>query len=413
MIDFLTEIIQTIRQNRLRAIMTGFSVAWGIFMLLVLLGAGNGLQHGMENNFKGISTNSMFVWSGQTQIAYDGIKPGRYIQFRNEDYKQMSRQVEGIEYITGRVENMKSVSYEKEYGTTDVQGVTADIGDIVMVNQIGGRHINDVDFNESRKVAVISQPVRKSLYNDKDPIGTYIRVGDIPFLVVGIIENKTRTDERVVYLPLSTMQMVFNEGDRLTSIAIRTNATTSAEAVSIEKNIRKYMAARHHFDPEDKGALGLYNTQDDVSKAQGVFSGIRMFVWIIGIMTIIAGIMGISNIMIILVKERKKEIGIRKALGATPWSIVRLVLSESVFITIISGFLGMVAGMGLLALINVGLESAAQNNERLKFIFYNPTADVGVALSALIVLVLSGLVAGYIPASNAAAIKPIEALQEE
>lgn len=413
MLDFFTEIIQTIKQNRLRAIMTGFSVAWGIFMLLVLLGAGNGLQHGMENNFKGISTNSMFVWGGQTQMAYDGIKPGKYIQFRNEDYKQMAKQVDGIEYITGRVENGKSVSYEREYGTSDVQGVTADIGDIVMVNQIGGRHINDVDFNQSRKVAVISQPVRKSLYGEKDPIGTYIRVGDIPFLVVGIIENKTRTDERVVYLPLSTMQMVYNEGDRLSSIAIRTNAKTSADALKIEKDIRNYIAARHHFNPEDKGAMGVYNTQDDVSKAQGVFSGLRMFIWIIGIMTIIAGIMGISNIMIILVKERKKEIGIRKALGATPWSIVRLVLSESVFITIISGFLGLVAGMGLLALINIFLEQAAQGNDRLKFIFYNPTADVGVAISALIVLVVSGLVAGYIPAANAAAIKPIEALQEE
>ena len=282
-----------------------------------------------------------------------------------------------------------------------------------MVNQIAGRHLNGVDNDQSRKVAVISQPVRKTLFGESDPLGKYVKIGKVSFLVVGVIENKARTEERVIYLPLSTTQIVYNQGDRISSIAIRSNAISAEDAKRIEKDIRKFIAARYHYNPDDLSALGMYNTQEDVSRAQGVFSGIRMFVWIIGIMTIIAGIMGVSNIMIILVKERKKEIGIRKAIGATPWSIIRLVLSESVFITILSGFLGMVVGMGLLALINTILVQAAQGNEQLKFIFYNPTADVGVALSALAVLVLSGLVAGYIPASNAAAIKPIEALQEE
>lgn len=413
MLDFLTEILQTIKQNRLRAVMTGFSVAWGIFMLLILLGAGNGLQHGMENNFMGISTNSMFIWGGQTQIAHEGIKPGKSIQLRNEDYKQMKRQVDGIVNITGIVKNYKDVSYEREYGNFEIQGVNSDINKIVIVNQISGRHINDVDFQEFRKVAVISLPIKKSFFGDKDPLGKYINVGKIPFLVVGVTENKTNVKERVVYLPLSTMQMVFNGADRVSEIAVRTNATTGADAKKIETEIREYLSARHHFSPEDRSAVGVYNTQEDVSKAQGVFSGIRMFVWIIGVMTIFAGIMGISNIMIILVKERKKEIGIRKALGATPWSIIRLVLSESVFITIISGFLGLVAGMGLLALISSVLVQIGQENDRLKNIFYNPTADVWIAISALSVLVVSGLIAGYIPAANAAAIKPIEALQEE
>ncbi len=414
MLDFINEILDTIRQNKLRASMTGFSIAWGIWMLIILLGAGNGLLHGVENRFSGISANSMFLDPGQTQMAYEGIKPGRDIQFRNDDYKSLRSQIPGITHISGRANTFPQVSYGNEYGTFKVEGVLPEVKDIVIVNQLAGRYINEYDINENRKVAVISQPIKKLLFGEKEALGEYVRLGKVSFLVVGVIENRSRIKEKIIYVPLSTAQIVYHMGDKISNIAIRTNAINATDAKKIEDNVRSFIARKHHFNNEDKNAIWIYNALEDMSKAQGIFAGIRLFIWIIGIMTIIAGIMGISNIMIILVKERKKEIGIRKALGATPWSIVKLVLSESLFITIVSGFLGLVAGMGILALVNKALTIAAQGEESmLPKIFYNPTADVWVALSALTVLVVCGLIAGYIPASNAAAIKPIEALQEE
>lgn len=416
MIDYLQEIFSTLKKNRLRATMTGFSVAWGIFMLILLLGSGEGLQNGMENNFKSTSKNALWIWNGNTQIAYDGFKAGRRIQFTDADMETLQKEfADDIENSSGRfyLWGEASITYKKEYGNFSLEGIMPDFIKIQTVTLKDGRYINAPDIDEFRKVAVISYPVQQALFKDEAPIGKYIRVGGVPFLVVGVFDNPTNKEEKRVYLPLSTIRKVFNGSNKLGEMAIATNALTVVDNKRIEEGIIKTLGQRHHISPDDKQALGINNTMEHFKQAQGIFAGIKMFVWVIGIMTILAGIVGVSNIMIILVKERTKEIGIRKAIGATPGSVIRLVLSESVLITALAGFFGLVAGMGILAIASNIIKGMAAQGQEIERAFFNPSADLGVAVSALIILIVAGLIAGYIPARRAAAIRPIEALHDE
>ncbi|MGQ1889404.1 ABC transporter permease [Thermophagus sp. OGC60D27] len=416
MFNSLHEIFSTLRQNKLRAIMTGFSVAWGIFMLILLLGSGNGLQHGMENNFRGVAKNSLWIWSRQTQLAHDGLQAGRRIQFTNEDYNFLVNMFQDdISNISGRFHlwGRGTVTYKDNYGDYDLEGVRPEFKNIQIVDIKQGRYLNEMDMKEFRKVAIISIPVKEALFKDEDPIGKYVRISNVPFMVVGLFENPERRDDEQIYIPVNTAQRVFNGSNRLSELAISTNALTVAENKRIEEAVRTTLMKRHRVAPEDKQAIGSWNTLEHFKQAQGVFRGIRLFVWVIGIMTIIAGIVGVSNIMIILVKERTKEIGIRKAIGATPWSVIRLVLAESVFITTLSGFLGLVFGMGLLSAISIVLQSVAEQSPQVEKIFFNPTANVSVVVAALVVLIIAGLIAGFVPARRAAGIKPIEALHDE
>jgi len=416
MIDYLQEIFSTLKQNRLRAMMTGFSVAWGIFMLILLLGSGKGLENGMEFNFKGTSKNALWVWSRRTQVAHDGLKAGRRINFTVQDGKMIERQFEDdMENFSGRFHlwGDYAVTYGNEYGDFSIEGIMPEFQKIQLVDMVQGRYINHLDIKEYRKSIIISEPVQKHLFKDKEPLGEYIKVNGVPFMVVGTFINPEDKDDKQLYMPLTTTQRVFNGNNRINEMAIATNATTVAENKRIEEEVRNLLIKRHRVSPDDQQAIGIWNTLESFKQAQGVFAGIRMFVWVIGIMTIIAGIVGVSNIMIILVKERTKEIGIRKAIGATPMSIIRLVLSESVFITGLAGFFGLVAGMGLLAGISAILKQVAVENQDVQRAFFNPAADLNVALWALAILVTAGLVAGFIPARKASSIRPIEALHDE
>jgi putative ABC transport system permease protein len=416
MFNSLQEIFSTLKQNKLRAIMTGFSVAWGIFMLILLLGSGNGLQNGMENNYRGTAKNALWIWSRQTQVAHEGLQAGRRIQFTDEDYDMLVNQFDDdISDISGRFRLWGSgtVTYKNEYGDYSLEGVMPGFKNIQIVDIDQGRYINDLDIKQFRKVVILSVPVKKALFNEEDPIGKYIHIDKVPFKVVGTFINPENRDEEQIYIPVKTAQRVFNGSNKLNELAVATNALTVAENKRIEEGIRTTLMEKHRIAPDDKQALGIWNTLEHFKQTQGVFNGIRIFVWVIGIMTIIAGIVGVSNIMIILVKERTKEIGIRKAIGATPWSVIRLVLSESMFITTLSGFLGLVAGMGLMAIVSMILQNLAQNDPGIENTFYNPAADLSVALSALTLLILAGLIAGYVPARRASSIKPIEALHDE
>jgi putative ABC transport system permease protein len=250
------------------------------------------------------------------------------------------------------------------------------------------------------------------LFEDKDPIGEYVKVGGIYFRVIGVIEDPTNKDSKDALIPISTAQMVFNGANRISNFGFTTTASTVEENKRIEEEVKALLARRLHFSPDDQEALYVWNTLDEFKRVQGLFKGIRLFVWVVGIMTIIAGIVGVSNIMIILVKERTKEIGIRKAIGATPFSVIQLVLSESLFITVLAGFIGMLLGMGILYLASQLIDSIAQSSQDILYIFYNPSADFGVAASATVVLIVAGLIAGYVPARKAAAIKPIIALHD-
>jgi len=397
------------KKNRLRTFLTGFSVAWGIFMLIILLGSGNGLENGVKKAFEGDATNTLWINPGQTSTAYKGLKAGRVIQFTNEDYDLISREIPNIYKISGRVNvwQNNTISYNKEYGNFDIIACHPDYGYYETIDITGGRFINEEDIRDFRKSVVIGKPVKDALFKDEDPIGKYIQVSGVPFKVAGVFSDVGGDrDMQRVYIPLSTAQRVFNLGNRIFNVSVVTKDVTVEESREMAEDVRQTLAQKHKFDPEDRRAVFVWNNLEEYKKLMTLFASIRMFIWIIGIGTIIAGVVGVSNIMMIVVKERTQEIGIRKAMGATPWSIVSLVLMESILITAFAGYVGLVMGVGLLELI-----SPAFNNSDT--FFKNPEVDIFIALGATIVMVVSGMLAGFVPARKAAAIQPIEALRYE
>ena len=404
--DKWIEIFSTLRKNKLRTVLTSFSVAWGIFILIVLLGSGNGLQNGVTNQFEQDATNSIWIYRGQTSMAYKGLQPGRRIQFTNEDYDATNREIKGIESISSRLNiwEQKNLSYKNEFGTFDILSVHPGTKKLENVTIEQGRFISDLDISNNRKSVVISYIVRDALFKSEDPIGKYMKINNVPFVVVGVFRDGSDRDNDRVYIPISTAQKIFTGGREIHNLAITIPPDMMNESVEVEEKLRANFAKRHTFNVEDKRAIYINNNVEEFKKFQGLFAGIRIFVWIIGIGTIISGIVGVSNIMIIVVKERTQEIGIRKAIGATPNSIIGLVLLESIFITSVAGYFGLVAGVGLLELLAPHLKSD---------FFMNPEADLRIAIGATVLLIVSGVLAGLIPARRAASIKPIEALREE
>jgi putative ABC transport system permease protein len=407
-IDRWEEIFSVIKKNKLRTFLTGFSVAWGIFMLIILLGSGRGLENGVRQQFESSAVNTLWIWGGETTMAYKGLKPGREINFDNADYDHIKSSVNGIEYIAGRtfVWGGNQISYKGEYGNFDIRSVHPDYGIIERVKIVEGRFINPIDIRQNLKVTTIGTAVKQALFKDKPAVGEYINIKGIPFKVVGIFEDDDgrQDNQRVVYIPISTAQKVFVGEDRVQTLAVTVGSRDVEDSKRMEEDIRTKIANQHSFDKEDKQAMFIWNGVEEFKKFMDLFAAIRLFVWIIGIGTIIAGIVGVSNIMMISVRERTKEIGIRKSLGATPVSIILLILQESVFITGFSGYIGLVLGVGLLELVSPHVQSD---------FFKNPEANIGIAISATVVLVIAGTVAGFIPARRAAAIKPVEALRDE
>lgn len=406
-IDKWQEIISTIRKNKLRTFLTAFSVAWGIFMLIILLGAGNGLQNGVKKGFEQDASNSIWVSPGQTSVAYKGMKPGRRIRFTNDDYDLIKTKIKGQEHISGRyfLRGSSNISYKSEYGAFGVISVHPDYIYIENATIVKGRYINEKDIKYFRKVATIGEPVVKSLFKDEDPIGKYLNVNNVPFKVVGVFTDKNERDQRRLYIPISSAQKVYGGANQIHRLTLTTAPNVTVEqSKKMEAEIRKKLSEKHRFSIEDKRAVYIRNTFEQFKKFLSLFSGIRLFVWIIGIGTIIAGIVGVSNIMMIVVKERTKEIGIRKAIGATPWSIISLIIQEAIVITGFAGYIGLVAGVGLLEFISPHMQSD---------FFSNPEVDFSVAISATILLMICGVVAGLFPAMRAARIKPIVALRDE
>jgi putative ABC transport system permease protein len=415
-VDIWQEIFSTIRKNKLRTFLTGFSVAWGIFMLMVLLGSGNGLQNGVKYEFADNAINIMWLWTGETSVPYQGLKEGREIKFNNQDYDFLTTKAKDIEQVSSRffLRGDITYSYGKEYGSFSTSTCHPSLMDMEKIKLTQGRFINDLDMNEFRKVIVIGEDIRKALFKDADPMGKYIKIGSVPFKVIGVSKDPKSTDNRQAYMPFTTAQRLFNGGDRVHNFTVTTKMVkTTQEAEAIDKEVRAQMAKRHEFDPEDKRAMGSFNMLTEYIRTMKIFAAIKMFVWIIGIGTLIAGIVGVSNIMLILVKERTREIGVRKALGATPGSVIGLVLMESILITTVAGYLGLILGVGLMEMLNFGLEQMFAQGGGNQVFFRNPTVDFTTAVSATLILVVSGALAGYIPARKAANVKPIEALRDE
>jgi putative ABC transport system permease protein len=414
-IDKWQEIFATIKKNKMRTFLTGFSVAWGIFMLMILLGSGNGLSNGVASNFMNDAVNAMWIWTGKTSIAYEGMKTGRNIQLHNDD-QQVVQKVKGVGVISGRYSlRTTRYSFGKESGEYNTITCTPEVQLVENTKVEKGRFINQIDMQQNRKVVVIGEDIREALFKDTEAIGEYVNVNMVPFKVVGVCTEPGSSQSRNAYMPLSTAQMIFNGSNRLHNLALTINANSVEEAKSIEEQIRMQLGKQHKFDPKDESAIGLYNKLENYIQTMKIFQAITIFIWIIGIGTLIAGIVGVSNIMLIVVKERTKEIGIRKALGASPASVIGLILMESTMITTLAGYIGLVLGTGLMELLNYLMTQSAspQAADQGDTLFLNPTVDFNIAVSATLLLIVAGMIAGYIPAKRAASIKPIVALRDE
>lgn len=405
-LDKWQEIFETIRKNKLRTILTGFSVSWGIFMLIILLGSGNGLQNGVLNQFQADAVNSLWIYSGRTSMPFNGMKAGRRIQFTNEDYQKTKDSGLDVDKISSRYSIFRNsqISYKTEFVNYNIIAVHPDTETLESTSNLKGRFLNDIDVKNFRKVVAISTVVEEALFKREEPIGKYVKINGIPFQVIGVFTDYSERDLQRVYVPISTAQKVFNGANRISNMSFTTNTPDIESLQAMEQQLRKSFASRHKFDLTDRRAMWINNNMENYQRTMALFSGIRIFVWIIGVFTIIAGIVGVSNIMIIVVRERTKEIGIRKALGATPSSIVSLVLLESVLITSTAGYIGLVLGVILLEVL--------APHTQIEF-FMNPSVDLSVGIQATLVLVFAGLLAGFFPAWKAAKVMPIEALAHE
>ena len=421
--DFFEEIFISISKNKLRTFLTGFSIAWGIFMLIVLLASGNGLKNGMLENFSFMSTNSLTLYPGVTSLTYNGMQKSRKINFKNDDtdfIKEISSNSIDKVIPVIRVHN-KIISYKTEYIKTGIRGSVPDILSLSsqFICNSKGRNINETDISEKRKVILIHEKTEKSLFrNKKSCIGEYINVDNIPFKIIGVYNDFSGCDNNhTVIIPISTAASIFSPSGIINDISIElAGVDTQKENEELEMLIRNRLGVKHQCDSNDKNALWIWNRLSDYLKTKGIFNGLTLFVWIIGIGTLIAGVVGVSNIMLITVKERTHEFGIRKALGATPFSILALVLTESVLITAVFGYIGMIIGIGLTEIVNYIIEQQSNGatgaNDNMS-VFKNPTVDLGIIFISNGILIIAGLIAGYIPAKRAVSIKPIDALRGE
>lgn len=402
-----SEIFSTIRANKLRTFLTAFSVAWGIFMLIILLGSGQGLRNGAEQQFQSDAVNSIWINGGTTSKAYGGFQPGRDVQLRNEDYKFIRRQNAGLDHITSSYDgrNIRTLNYGKNNGAFTVRSCMPDHDYMENCTVVSGRFINDNDITSYRKVCVMGKPVQDALFEKEDPVGKYVNVDGIPFKVIGTFTDPGRGDNERIYIPVSTAQRAFNGQDKLSVIWVSTGGATVDESEKMAKDIKHLLAKKYNFDPDDEEAVNVWNNTIEYVRIMDMLGNIRVFIWVIGIGTLIAGIVGVSNIMMIAVKERTKEIGVRKAIGATPWSIISMILQESVLITAVAGYIGLMAGVGLLELARKFMPASD--------FFRNPEVNINVAVSAVVLLIFAGALAGFVPALRAARIEPIEALRDE
>ncbi|MCC9018443.1 MULTISPECIES: ABC transporter permease [Flavobacterium] len=417
--DNWDEILQALTANVFRTILTAFGVFWGIFILVILLAAGNGLENGVKKGFDGIATNTMFMWSQTTTKAYKGLPKVRRYDFRNSDVAALKSALPDLVYVSPRNQlgDFNGTNNVVRGTKTSAFTIYGDYPELIKqqpMDIIKGRFVNQQDILERRKVAVIGKGVTNELYGkEEEAIGTYVKINGINFMVVGVYKSKQQggnaeQEQKNIFIPFTTFQQAFNFGDKVGWMALTAKDGTSI--TDLKPKILEKIKALHSVNPADERAVGNFDLYEQYNKVQSLFNILKIIAYFVGTLVLISGVIGISNIMLIVVKERTKEIGIRRALGATPAAIRGQILSESIFLTIISGMLGIAVATGIIALLNMALASMPPDSNTM---FANPSVDLGVVFVALIILVGSGLLAGFIPAQTAINVKPVDALRTE
>lgn len=413
-IDRWQEIFETIHKNKLRTFLTGLSVASGIFILVILLGFGRGMENGIRKEFEADATNRIWVWTQNTTKEFKGLNPGRRIRMKNDNFDYISQNFKDqIEFRSGvfRVSWGTTINYKKESVSYGIQGIYPNYQQIENQSIVSGRFINQTDLDSKTKVIVISQKVANELLKGvEDPLEEFVQINGINFKIIGVYSDAggEREEDRV-FLPFTTAQAVFNGQDRMNNLSFTIKPEKNFEkSVEVSNQfaaqIKAYLQESHMVSPDDNSAINVYNSQDEAKRFFTLTENIAFFFWFVGVCTIIAGVVGVSNIMLIIVKERTREIGIRKALGAKPWSIVGMILQESIFVTAVSGFAGLILSMGLLEIVGPNVE--------VDYVV-NPSVDFSIAMTMVFVLISAGAIAGFFPAWRAANIQPIEALKDE
>ena len=405
--DNWKEIFETIQKNKLRTFLSGFTVALGIFIFVALFGLGNGLKNTFQEFFGNDATNVFYLNAGRTSIPYKGYKSGRQIEFENSDLKDINKNFYMfLEYTTPQISRRDTVKYKNESNSYSIQGVAPSNQKAEMTIMMKGRYLNELDIESRNKYAVVGRLVEADLFKGRNALGKYIDVGGNVFKVIGVFQDDGGDDEeRIIYIPYTTRQLIEKNNDKVDRIIVGFKPEIGyAGAMAFEKSLDEFLRQKKFISPEDRAGIYIRNLADRLEKNQQLAVVLQMIVSFVALGTIIAGIIGISNIMVFVVKERTKEIGIRKALGATPKSVIGTILLESIFITTLFGFIGLLMGIAVLSSLGEKLED---------FFITNPYIDMPVAILATILLIIFGAIAGYIPARRAAQIKPIVALRDE
>ena len=419
-LDRWVEIWVTITRNKTRSLLTCFGVFWGILMLVILLGSGAGFKNGMLGNFDGFATNSIFAYTDRTSESYKGFNKGRWWSMRNRDLESIKKNVAGIDDISPVIwgsQGDKNIVYGQMTGSYAVKGVLPGYFNIERQNLIYGRLLNEIDIQEKRKVCLIGNMVNESMFHNADPTGKYVRVNGLYYQVVGVIKGKSpnvslgQRSEESVFIPFSTLQQSLNQGDILHFLCMSVKLEVPVKEVIDE--VTTILKQQNEISPTDPQAVGIVNLAAQFATFGMLFTGIDILVWLVGMGTLLAGIIGVSNIMMVTVKERTKEIGVRRALGAKPFNIISQVMSESLVLTSLAGLLGLSLGVFLLDVVNKLLIAQQAAPSKGPTFFENPEVSIYTAVTATVVLLFSGLVAGLIPAWRAMQIKAIDAIREE
>tara|TARA_R110000868_G_scaffold102146_7_gene281384 strand:+ start:45163 stop:46422 length:1260 start_codon:yes stop_codon:yes gene_type:complete len=415
--DRWQEILEVLTSNWFRTILTAFGVFWGIFILIILLSAGKGLENGIKQDFGDIATNTMFMWTRSTTKPFEGLPKGRRFRFKTEDVQALKDNIPNLRYVSprnqlGGFQGGNNVIRGLNAGAYNVYGDYPEIINQDPMTVTSGRFLNTNDINDKRKIAIIGNGVKKELYDkDEKVLGTYIKIQGVNFMVVGTYKKNSNDgdgeeSQKEIFVPFTAFSQAFNQGNDVGWMAITANDGSSIS--DLKENIISLMKDKHKVHPEDQRAVGYFDLYEQYNRVESLFGALKAVAYLVGIMVLLSGIIGVSNIMLIVIKERTKEIGIRRALGEDPWSIKKQILMESIFLTIISGMTGIIFGALFIYVINTLLDSVGPVD-----MFMNPSVSLGVVVTALIILIVSGLLAGFIPAQSAIKVRPIDALRTE